>query len=214
MNHTPQEQKAQKLWAKYECQNEGEFWERYDSLVREANTTELPTYITQQKIPVTQPSASASVQKSPVYSNLGERYLATVTMSGLVAILVFSNTNVPEWGGIFFGVWLVFLLFALSKIFNYPSFRITPSKLIVYKAFNQEEIQWSKIDHIVKQEEIMTEEGNSFTRYFLIINTYYRGEYKVFTYNYGLSGNIHSKFFEHLRQYLPNVREKKAEQQP
>jgi hypothetical protein len=213
MKNTPQEKKAQKLWAGYEGQDEESFWEKYESLIKEASVAGLPTYIAQQKIQVaTEPP---STQKPQVYGNYRKQNVVRAGISGLLAtpaILVFNDIHLPLWGGLLFYGWIGFLSFAVSRFFNYPSFQITKSRLVVHKGMKKEKIRWSVIDNIIKQEEItLDEEGDPHISYSLIINTYRYGEYQVFKYKYKFPDKVHTKFFEHLRQYVPHVHERKAD---
>ncbi|WP_299458526.1 hypothetical protein [uncultured Microscilla sp.] len=207
MNHTPQEQKAQKLWTKYKQQNEGKFWKEYDRLLYKVQHTPAPT----NKKRKTTHLASTQTKKKIFHTDFGlfvALCLVTLLAAFLIYVLVAGNTNETSTGTFMVTMLYVgFASFVINALSSAYSFEVTSTHLQVYQAVfvKKEKIPWQTIDSVKMKKTTTTDEQGQQTHHYQL--QVFTLQNIVHTYDYALSQAKHWEIIDYLRQHVKTVEE-------
>ncbi|EAY26295.1 hypothetical protein [Microscilla marina] len=207
MTHTPQEQKAQKLWTKYANQDEDEFWQEYERLLYKVQHTPAPT----RKKRKTKHLASTQAKRKIFHADFGlfvALCLVTLLAAFLIYIIVTSTTNETEMGIFMVAtLYLGFAYFVMNALGSAYSFEVASTHLQVYQLVfvKKEKIPWQTIDSVKMKKTTTTDErGQQTNHYQLQVFTLQNG---VPAYDYALSQAKHWELIDYLRQHVKTVEE-------
>lgn len=207
MNYTPQEKKAQKLWATYDDLHQKQFWVQYEDLLAKiAHTEPLPPPPPVLAQPIPQETASETEALYSYSINRVSKPIAGIiaTVSGIIAIYAYfsgamTTVTISTIAFLFFTI----LYAALDTI----SFEVFHDKLIVKssKSAATDIIPWAIIDNIRTQDQVVPHGEGHTTVHMITINTYHKTQYQTFSYEFELPPEARQTLLTHLRQYVKHV---------
>jgi hypothetical protein len=206
MNYTPQEKKAQKLWATYDDLHQQLFWMEYESLLTKTAHTETvppPPVLVQ---PTSKKTASETEALYSYDINKISKPIAGIiaTVSGIIAIYAyFSGAMTTVTISTIVFLFFTILYAALDRI----SFEVFPDKLIVKgnHSTKTDVIPWAIIDNIRTQDQVVPQGEGHTTVHMITINTYHKTQYRTFSYEFELPPEDRQALLTHLRQYVKHV---------
>lgn len=191
MKKTGLENRTDRLWNKYDNDNEADFWQKYEKLVTKAKRKKEAVTVSTMSVPAIRDKKVKNDFYSRYYLyGLKNKLFVAAEVTGFS---LFWSFGPPEWT-----MWISVFLFSenLGKFVTQKdlvNFKITTQGIIIHNKIvrRKDGHRWDEIASI----ELIRERK----KYYLKVTNYNSKEYK---YYYTLSPKKHEEFFSRLAEHV------------